>query len=78
MVLSIPVEQIRAEARQVDVRKALLAVVRVVWTVILALPYAAGWTLRKVWIGLAMLGTAAAVGWSEAGRAREAKAGADV
>ncbi|MCW2767918.1 MAG: hypothetical protein JWO11_3877 [Nocardioides sp.] len=76
---AIPVARIQAEARQVDVAKALLVAVRGLWTVLLAVPYALGWVLRKTWMGLgwmlhrawmglAMLGTAAAVGWRDAGR----------
>lgn len=79
MALTIPVGRIEAEAqaRQLDARQALLAVVRLLWTVVLAVPYVLGWTLRKLWLGLAMLGTAAVVGWREAARPRSAEGGAD-
>jgi hypothetical protein len=77
MALTIPVEEISAEARQVDVRKALFAAARLLWTLVLAVPYALGWTLRKVWLGLVMLRTALVIGWREAGRTSTAKDGED-
>lgn len=83
MVLTIPVEQIQVEARarHVDVRKVLLTVGRVLLTLLLGAPYVLGWTLRKAWIAVvtvgAMLGTAAAVGWREAGGPGAAEGGED-
>lgn len=78
MVLTIPVEEISAQARRVDGRRALLVVARTLGTVLLSAPYVAGWTMRKLWLGAVMLWTAFRVGWREAGRARGTKGGADV
>jgi hypothetical protein len=79
VALTIPVGQIHAEAhaRRFDVRGALAAAARVLWTVVLAVPYVAGWTVRKIWLALVMLATAAAVGWVDAGRPRTPEGGDD-
>jgi hypothetical protein len=75
VALTIPVGEIQAEAhaQRIDVRGALLRAVRVLVTLLLAVPYVLGWTVRKVVLGVVMLGTAAAVGWREAGRPRPAE-----
>ncbi|GAA4221506.1 hypothetical protein FHR32_005117 [Streptosporangium album] len=70
--LMIPLERINAEARTLDPAKTLVLLARLVGTVLLAIPYALGWTLRKAWMGVALLWTAAVVGWQEAGRSRQA------
>lgn len=70
MALTIPVEEISATARRADVRRALLAAARLLWTALLAVPYVLGWAAHKVVLGAAMLWTAAAVGWRDAGVAR--------
>lgn len=59
MVLSIPVERIQAEARQLDPVKVLL-------TLIAVIPFALGWSLGKAWLAVAWLWTAGRVGWQEA------------
>jgi hypothetical protein len=68
--LAIPVERINTEARQLDPATVAL-------TVLLFVPFVLGWTTRKVWMVLAWLWTAVVVGWQEAGRPRQAEAGAD-
>lgn len=73
VTLSIPVEQVREEARQVDPVRVLLAV--------LVAPFlAVGWTARAVWTLLALAYAAVKVGWqvgpagpSGAGRSRGAR-----
>ncbi len=78
MVLTVPIEEIHAEAqaRRVDVRQMLVRAVRAVWTFVLAVPYLLGWVTRKVTLGVTMLGMAVVLGWREAGRSR-AKDGQD-
>lgn len=81
MVLTVPVERISDEARQVDVRKGLLALVRLLATILVGIPYVLGWSLGKlclgaawslntVWHGLTMLWAAAVTGWRDARRPR--------
>lgn len=54
--LTIPVDQIREEARQVDPVRVLLAV--------LVAPFlAVGWTARAVWTLLTLAYAAVKVGW---------------
>ncbi|MFI6883379.1 hypothetical protein [Streptosporangium canum] len=65
--LTIPVERIDAEARQLDPRRALL-------TIVLAVPFLLGWVARKTWMVLAWLWTAVLIGWQEAGRPRQGEA----
>ncbi|MDH2429329.1 hypothetical protein [Sphaerisporangium sp. TRM90804] len=64
---TVPVERISAEARRVDGRQALAAVGKVLATLLLALPYAAGWFLHKLWMGLVLVWMAGTVGWRDAG-----------
>lgn len=70
--LMIPLERIDAEARKLHPMVALVASARLVGTLLLALPYVLGWALRKAWLGLTMLWTAAVVGWQDAGTPRVA------
>lgn len=65
-----PVERISAKARQIDVAKLVLGVLRLIGTVLVGVPFLAGWVLSKTWLGIALLGTAAAEGWREARRAK--------
>lgn len=69
-VPSIPLERISGRARQADVRKALLWIVRLAGTVLIAIPYLIGWTLSMVWLGVTMLWVAAGEGWRDARRAK--------
>lgn len=66
--MTVPLERIGGEARKVDVRKGLLAVARVVATVLVGIPYVAAWSLSKVWLALSMLWVAAVTGWQDARR----------
>ena len=75
--LMIPLERINAEARTLDPAKALVALARLVGTLLLAIPYVLGWTLRKAWMGLTLLWTAAVIGWQEAGHPKRAEAVSD-
>lgn len=75
--LTIPLERIDAEARKLDPQKALVALVRLLGTLLLAVPYVLGWALRKAWLGLTLLWTAAVVGWQEAGTPRTTEVVAD-
>lgn len=66
--LSATVDQVRAEARQVDVTKLLLT--------LLLLPFfVAGWSARMVWRAftytVSFAGAAAKVGWRAAGPKRD-------
>ncbi|MFI7643731.1 hypothetical protein [Nonomuraea sp. NPDC049400] len=69
-VPSIPLDRISGRARQVDARKALAWIVRLVGTVLVGVPYLIGWTLSKVWLGMTMLWVAAGEGWRDARRAK--------
>jgi hypothetical protein len=69
-ISGIPVERIEAEAPKVDLRKGVVAVLRLLWTLVLAVPYAVAWVIGKVCLGVVMLGTAAAVGWRDGMQAR--------
>ena len=66
MALTVPLERIEGEARKVDVRKALLALMRLLATILVSIPYAAGWSLSKLWLGVTMLWAAAVTGWRDA------------
>ncbi|MDX3101741.1 hypothetical protein [Nonomuraea angiospora] len=70
MALTVPLERITSEARRIDFRKGLLALVRLVGTLVLAIPYGIAWGLRVVVLGLTMLWVAAVAGWRDAGRPR--------
>lgn len=70
MALTVPIEAIAREARRVDLRKGGLALLRVVGTLLLAIPYGIAWTLRMIVLGVTMLRVAAVAGWRDAGRAR--------
>lgn len=70
MVLTVPVERISSEARQVDVGKGLLALVRLLATILVGIPYVAAWSLSKLWLGVTMLWAAAVTGWRDARRPR--------
>ncbi|MEV1245100.1 hypothetical protein [Nonomuraea sp. NPDC049750] len=76
MALTVPLERITSEARRVDVRKGMLALLRLLGTLVLAVPYGIAWTLRTVVLGATMLWVAAAAGWRDAGRPR-AKGGSN-
>lgn len=76
MALTVPLEQIAGEARKVDVRQGLLALARLVGTLVLAIPYGIAWGLRTVVLGVTMLWVAAVAGWRDAAKPR-AKGGAD-
>lgn len=65
---AVPVERISAKARQFDVGGLFLALLRLVGTVLVGIPYVLGWTVSKVWLGAALLGTALAEGWRDARR----------
>lgn len=66
MALTVPIEAIEARAATADPRKAIL-------TVLLFIPFMLGWLLRKAWMALVYLWSAAAAGWQEAGRPRAAE-----
>jgi hypothetical protein len=68
MALTVPLDRIAGEARKVDFRKGLLALLRVVGTVVLAIPYSIAWALRMIVLGVTMLWVAAVHGWRAAGR----------
>ncbi|MGP4092943.1 hypothetical protein [Nonomuraea sp. KM90] len=70
MALTVPLERITQEARRVDVRKGLLALLRVLGTLALAIPYGVAWCLRTLVLGATMLWVAAVAGWRDAGRPR--------
>jgi hypothetical protein len=57
--ISIPVEEISKEAAKLDPRKVAV-------TILVVVPFMLGWTVRKLWLALAFLWTAAVVGWREA------------
>lgn len=75
MALTVPLDRISSEAHRLDVRKGVLALVRLMATIVVGIPYVLGWSLRKLWLGLTMLWVAAAEGWREAGRSRAPKGG---
>jgi hypothetical protein len=67
--MAIPVDEISAEARQVDMARVVLTV--------LAVPlYVAGWLAGKVFLALAWAGLAVKAGWRDA-RRRDESARAD-
>ncbi|MEU4578941.1 hypothetical protein [Nonomuraea sp. NPDC023979] len=70
MALTVPLERIEGKARQLDVRKGLLAVARLLATVLVGIPYVAAWSLSKLWLGVTMLWAAAVTGWRDARRPR--------
>jgi hypothetical protein len=76
MALTVPLDRITGEARRVDARKAALAVVRLLATVLVGIPYVVAWSLSKAWLGLTMLWAAAVTGWRDARRPR-AEAGSE-
>lgn len=61
--MTIPLDRIAAQAREVDFGRVLL-------TVLAALLYAPGWLTGKVFLGLAWSATAVKVGWLDARRTR--------
>jgi hypothetical protein len=75
MALTVQLERIEGEARKVDVRKGLLALARLVGTLVLAVPYGVAWCLRMLVLGVTMLWVAAATGWRDAGRPRRREDG---
>jgi hypothetical protein len=75
MALTVPLERIQGEARKLDVRKGALAMVRLLATILVGIPYVAAWLLSKAWLGLSMLAAAAVAGWQDAGRPRTAEGG---
>ncbi|MFG3439922.1 hypothetical protein ACGF0J_21965 [Nonomuraea sp. NPDC047897] len=70
MALSMPLERVTQEARRVDVRKGLIALLRVLGTLVLAIPYGIAWCLRTLLLGATMLWVAAVAGWTDASRTR--------
>lgn len=67
-VLGLPVDSIRAEARELRPGRALL-------TLLFLVPFLAGWTVGAVWTGLAWMWAAVVAGYRQgAGRSSE-KAG---
>lgn len=76
MALTVPLERISREARRVDVRPGLLALARLLATLVVGVPYVAAWLLGKAWLGLSMLWAAAVAGWRDAARPRT-EGGAD-
>lgn len=58
-VLSVPVEEIRREARALDPVKVLL-------TILFALPFALGWLIGALWTVIAWAWTAGVVGFRAA------------
>lgn len=68
--MTVPLDRISGEARKLDVRKAALAVVRLLATFLVGIPYAAAWLLGKLWLGVTMLWAAAVTGWRDARRPR--------
>lgn len=71
---AVPVRRISMKARQIDVAEALLtavvAVLRLVGTILVGIPYWAFWSLSKAWLGVTLLGTAAVEGWRDARRGK--------
>ncbi|MEV0616184.1 hypothetical protein AB0I81_22915 [Nonomuraea sp. NPDC050404] len=70
MALTVPLERITQEARRVDVRKGLLALVRLLGNLVLGVPYVVAWCLRTLVLGVTLLWIAAANGWRDAGEPR--------
>ncbi|MGR6922566.1 hypothetical protein ACU635_50645 [[Actinomadura] parvosata] len=70
MALSVPLERITREARRVDVRKGVLALLRLLGTLVLGVPYVIAWCLRTLVLCATMLWVAAVAGWRDAGRPR--------
>jgi hypothetical protein len=70
MALTVPLERITQEARRADVRKGLLALVRLLGTLVLGVPYVIAWCLRTVVLGVTLLWVAAVAGWRDASRPR--------
>lgn len=70
MALTVPIEAIEARAVKADPRKASL-------TVLLFIPFLLGWLLRKAWMTLVYLWSAAAAGWQEAGQPRPTEDGSE-
>lgn len=70
MALTVPLERITREARRIDVRGGLLALVRLLGTLVLGIPYGVAWCLRILVLGVTMLWVAAATGWRDAAGVR--------
>ena len=88
MALTVPLEQIESRARQLDVRKGMLGLVRLLATIAIGIPYVlswslaktllgAVWVLSKIWLGVTMLWAAAVMGWRDARRPRAEDGGSD-
>ncbi|MEO3875543.1 hypothetical protein ABGB18_42750 [Nonomuraea sp. B12E4] len=75
MALTVPLERISERSRRVDVRKGMLALVRLLATLLVGIPYVLGWTLGKAWLGLTIAWVAVGEGWSDARRSRPSKGG---
>lgn len=69
-IVTIPLERISAEARQINLAKVLL-------TILLTVPYVLGWVARKTWLFLAFLWSATKLGWRDAGSPKTTEAGTD-
>lgn len=59
MRLSLPLEQIQTEAKEVDLKKFFL-------TLLVFLPIALGWLAGNVWLFLKLVIASVKVGWIEA------------
>ncbi|WP_433520129.1 hypothetical protein ACQP2T_63355 (plasmid) [Nonomuraea sp. CA-143628] len=74
MALTVPLERISERSRRVDVRKGLLALLRLLATLLVGFPYVLGWLVGKLWLGLTVAWVAAGEGWRDA-RARPSSGG---
>ena len=66
MALSVPLDRISGEARKLDARRGVLAVVRLLATILVGIPYVLGWSASKVWLGLTIAWVAVGEGWRDA------------
>lgn len=73
--LTIPVDRISERARQASLRKGMLAAARLLAAFLVGIPYALGWTVSKLWLGLTIAWVAAGEGWRDAARSRSARGG---
>lgn len=64
----IPVEKITAEAKKVDVGRAVLALLAMI-------PFLIGWLVGKVALAIAWVGLAVKAGWLEARRPKTVDGG---
>ncbi|HEY9375025.1 hypothetical protein [Streptomyces sp.] len=66
MALTVPLDRISSEAHKADVRKGVLAVLRLLATILIGIPYVLGWSASKVWLGLTIAWVAVGEGWRDA------------